>query len=259
MPEPDSAETPLVRPPVDPSVEHLFKVDDVEEDEDQSTLALSADQNSERSRYPVSDTEMDRKRNGLRLVFLQRFLGQHFLTRVAWFFRPHTTLSLLRDTEAEPIVGSPPEKNWSWTWGALPTKATAASIAPTDEDQTGTPPDDAPSTPASPLSPAPSSPTSAGVRSDFFPDHALLPGAATIVDDDFPLLGDFRVDMSLCGQPDNLPKLSKEEAVLLFRKNAISFDDFCQNPHVLTDPNLVLRINDKWESTWLLGRLNAVF
>lgn len=188
-----------------------------------------------RDRYPLSDNETERYRQGS---------------------LPGTRGGMLSDTEHDSIVGSPPEKNWSWTWGALPTKSqttTSEGLGAPSDNNDGTPRDL--ETPTSPLSPAPSSPNAStyarSLRSDSLVEHAplMLPSSSSYEDDDYdgiPMLGNFKVDMSLCGQPDNLPKLSKEEAVILFRKNAVSFDDFCQNPGVLTDPNLVLRINDRW-------------
>lgn len=242
----------------DQIVSKLFKSDEEQEagEEFASASSLLAEQR-ELDRYPLSDNEMDRLRPET---------------------RPNTR-GMLSDTEHEPVVGSPPDKNWSWTWGALPTKKTStltgedgersieaagegASLPPALHEVPSSPVRDDASSLASPrLSAVMDSPRSAAL-SDHMPLLAV-PGPPSMSvtdigtsissfgqddDDGLPSLKEFRVDMSLCGQPENLPKLSKEEAILLFRKNAVSFDDFCQNPAVLSDPNLVVRINNQYYS-----------
>ncbi|KAI9021944.1 lipin 3, isoform CRA_b [Hyaloraphidium curvatum] len=197
------------------------------------------EQRAERDRYPLSDTEMDRLRPDARA----------------------DTRNMLSDTEPEATVGSPPK--YTWTWGALPTKAAADPSQPSDT--AGSQPSEgqtedltieiASTAQLSPVS-APRDESGdldgSGARNERSPSPSLpgspSPASNEYEDSEYPSLGDFKVDISLCGQPDNLPKLSKEEAALLFRKNSISFDEFCQNPSVLTDPNLVLRINGSYYS-----------
>lgn len=63
-----------------------------------------------------------------------------------------------------------------------------------------------------------------------------------------PSFSDFDVELSLCGeffQQDIITPWEADECLDIFYKYEINFEDFCFNPSVASDPNLVVRINGR--------------
>ncbi len=49
------------------------------------------------------------------------------------------------------------------------------------------------------------------------------------------------ISMSLCGGLTDSGEIPTD----LFQQHLVTYDDFCNNPNILADPNLVIKIDDK--------------
>ncbi|CAG8531529.1 4268_t:CDS:10 [Paraglomus brasilianum] len=123
--------------------------------------------------------------------------------------------SPLSDTELEysSIVPSPSaSQEWSWGWGALPVR---------NSDK---------------IKDSESNPNGSHWEEDDEHDGIIEIGGRK-----------YEIGISLCGSKEF--GVNQKTDAELFRKNQISYENFCENPHVLNDKALVVRYNDRYY-TW---------
>ncbi|KAI8923021.1 Lipin/Ned1/Smp2-domain-containing protein [Entophlyctis helioformis] len=54
--------------------------------------------------------------------------------------------------------------------------------------------------------------------------------------------GPMKLELSLCGQIKELRTATPQAADIIFKKQLVSFEAFCDNPAIVSDPNLVVRV-----------------
>ncbi len=140
--------------------------------------------------------------------------------------------SLAVDAPTSPVSEGGQDK-WSWSWGGLPHH----------QD---------PGSPTSPSSPGvtPFQPTSSPALINL---NESFPSPAEVTVEIEKYEGWPTFELSMCGDAGHLAKMPPMEADELFQEHLISYDKFCENPSILSDPNLVVRMAGQYHSWHTAG------
>eukprot|EP01119_Soliformovum_irregulare_P021520 TRINITY_DN7182_c0_g1_i1.p1 TRINITY_DN7182_c0_g1~~TRINITY_DN7182_c0_g1_i1.p1 ORF type:complete len:897 (-),score=322.29 TRINITY_DN7182_c0_g1_i1:45-2735(-) len=83
-----------------------------------------------------------------------------------------------------------------------------------------------------------------------------IPSLASSLTSSLTLSSEFKVEMSKCGHLTGaFEAATKQDIDKIFKESKISYEDICQNPDLITDSNVVFKIQDKYYPWAIAGPL----